>query len=558
MSDLLTCNSISYRYRSGKRLALNKVDFSVAEGEFIGIVGTSEAGKSTLVRCFSGIVPKFFRGPFAGEVLLKGRSIAGKRVADLAGIVGTLFQDFESQLFSTNVYRELAFGMENLSIDRASMLRRVKEVLQIIGLSGFAEREPQSLSGGQKQRLALGSVLCLKPDLLVCDEPTTDLDPVGRKDLLDILDRLISVGHSVVLVEHNTERLAHANRIIVMHHGRIEANGKPKDILSNPNYCIENGFFPPQIYELFFELRLPERPASVEEAKDILDGKGFVVKRSYEDPETVESHGPPIITAQDVYYSYNPQVQALRNISLEIKNGDFVCILGRNGSGKTTLVKHFNGFLTPQSGRVYFDGIHVDRFPRSKMGRNIGYVFQNPDHMLFAENVFEEVAFGLRNYGIDKGSILKKVSAALEAVGLLGKEEEDPFIMTKGDRQKLAVACVLACEPQVLILDEPTTGLDAKEQIQLMELLKHLHMAGHTIIIITHSVNIAAAYAHRVILIDSGRIVQDSTAREIFRKPDLLGKAGLVAPYCSRLGALYGLSVLTPSEMTQALERRKS
>ena len=556
MGTLLSCKNVSFAYRGSKQLALDKVDFSIDQGEFVGIAGATGAGKSTLVRCASGIVPKFFKGPFSGEILVKGKPIRKKRVAELANTIGTVFQDFEAQLFSTNVRRELAFGMENLCIDRETMLRRIDQVAQLVGLSNFTDREPQSLSGGQKQRLALASILCLNPDLLLCDEPTTDLDPIGKKDLLDILDRLVASGNSVGLVEHDTERLIHADRIVIMRDGRIVASGKPAEVLSDPKFCIDNGLFPPQMFSLFSLLGLPEHPLSVEDAKEVLDREGFIPKARQAGAEMPEPGGAPLIAVEDIHFSYTPNVPVLNGVSLEIKHGEFLCLLGQNGSGKTTLVKHFNAFLKPASGSVLFGGAPVDEIGPARMGRKIGFVFQNPDQMLFAANVFEEVAFGLRNYGIAEEDIPRKVSAALEAVGLAGKEENDPFIMTKGERQKLAVACVLACEPEVLILDEPTTGLDAKEQIAMMELLTTLNRAGHTIVIITHSVQIAAAYARRVVLLDSGKIIGDGTAHEIFSKPELLSRTSLIAPPCVRLGCMYGLSVLTVSEMAESIKRK--
>lgn len=556
MGNLLSCKDISFAYRDSKQLALDNVDFSIDKGEFVGIAGAAGAGKSTLIRCASGIVPKFFKGPFSGEVLVKGKPIRKKRVAELAGTIGTVFQDFEAQLFSTNVRRELAFGMENLCIDRETMLRQIDKITQLVGLTDFTNREPQSLSGGQKQRLALASILCLNPDLLLCDEPTTDLDPIGKNDLLDILDRLVDSGNSVGLVEHDTERLIRTDRIIIMRDGRIVASGKPTEILSDPKFCIENGLFAPQMFALFSLLGLSEHPLSVEAAKEVLDSRGFIPKAIPEGAEMPEPGGSPLITAEDVHFSYTPNMPVLQGVSLEIKRGEFVCLLGQNGSGKTTMVKHFNAFLKSTSGRVFFEGTSVDEIGPAKMGRKIGFVFQNPDQMLFAANVFQEVAFGLRNYGIAEKDITRKISASLEAVGLDGKEEVDPFIMTKGERQKLAVACILACEPEVLILDEPTTGLDAKEQIAMMELLGKLNRAGHTIIIITHSVQVAAAYARRVILLESGKIISDGTAREIFSKPDLLSRTNLIAPPCVRLGCMYGLSVLTVSELAESIKRK--
>lgn len=556
MCSLLSCRNVSFTYRGSRKLALDRVDFSIDQGEFVGIAGATGAGKSTLVKCISGIVPKLFKGQFSGDILLRGEPIRRRRVAELAGTIGTVFQDFEAQLFSTNVRHELAFGMENLCIDRETMQRRIDEVVQVVGLSNLIDREPQSLSGGQKQRLALASVLCLNPDLLLCDEPTTDLDPIGRKELLDILERLVASGNSVGLVEHDTERLIRADRVVVMGDGRIVASGKPAEVLSDPEFCTYNGLFAPQMLALFSLLGLPGHPLSVEEAKEVLDREGFVPKSGPTGAEVPEPGGAPLIATEDLHFSYTPNVPVLRGISLEIRQGDFVCLLGQNGSGKTTLVMHFNGFLQPGSGRVLFKGTPVEEIGPARMGRRIGFVFQNPDQMLFAANVFEEVAFGLRNYGISEKDIPQKVSAALESVGLAGKEEVDPFVMTKGERQKLAVACVLACEPEVLILDEPTTGLDAQEQIAMMELLTTLNRAGHTIVIITHSVQVAAAYARRVVLLDSGKIIGDGTARGILSRPDLLSRTSLIAPPCVRLGCMYGLSALTVPELARSLERR--
>lgn len=556
MRNLLSCRNVSFAYRGSERPALDEVDFSIDQGEFVGVAGATGAGKSTLIRCVSGIVPKFFKGRFSGEIFLKGKPIKGKRVAELAGTVGTVFQDFEAQLFSTNVRRELAFGMENLCIDRETMLRRIAEVVQVVGLSNLIEREPQSLSGGQKQRLALASVLCLNPDLLLCDEPTTDLDPIGKRELLDILDRLVDSGSSVGLVEHDTEKLTGADRVAIMAEGRVVASGRPTEVLSDAEFCIHNGLLPPQMFALLSSLGLPGHPLSVEEAKVILDREGFIPKANPRSAEMREPGGAPLITVEDLHFSYIPNVPVLQGVSLAIKEGDFVCLLGQNGSGKTTMVMHLSAFLQPTAGRVLFKGSPVEEIGPAKMGRKIGFVFQNPDQMLFAANVFEEVAFGLRNYGTAEREIPSKVETALERVGLAGKEEIDPFIMTKGERQKLAVACVLACEPEVLILDEPTTGLDAREQTAMMELLTRLNRAGHTIIIITHSVQVAAAYARRVVLLDSGRIIGDGTAREVFSRPDLLSRASLLAPPCVRLGHIYGLSVLTIPELAQSLERK--
>ncbi len=561
----LRYRNVSFAYRGARSLALSELDFSLHAGEFVGIVGPSGAGKSTFVRCASGIVPKFFKGSYSGEVLVDGESIAGKRVADLAGRVGVLFQDFESQLFSTNVRLECAFGMENLGVDRETMKARIERIAGLTGISRLMEREPQSLSGGQKQRLALASILCLNPGILLCDEPTTDLDPEGRRDILTVLQRLRESGHSIALVEHDTERLLGADAIIVLRNGRIAAEGTPRAVLGNPDFCMNSSISAPQLYSLFAKLGLSERPASVEEAMEILEREGFTASES---PTPLSSNGfgptenpggpacsTPLISVEDLHFSYVPGEPVLNGVSLMLGPGEFVAVLGSNGSGKTTLVKHLNALLRVQKGRILFRGKPVGEIGVAGMGRRVGFVFQNPDHMLFAAKARDEIAFGLGNFGITGGAVWARVEEALEAVGLSGCEDADPFTMTKGERQKLAVACVLACGPEVLVLDEPTTGLDAAEQLKMMELLDKLNHAGHTIVIITHSMDVAARYARRTILMQSGRIVADDSTRKIFARHDLLARAGLEAPPCVRLGERLGVPVLSVDEMASRLKR---
>lgn len=554
MDELLSLRRVRFAYRGGRGPALDGVDLSVGPGEFVGVMGATGAGKSTLLRAAAGIVPHFYHGAFQGEVTLEGVSIAGRKVADLAGTIGTLFQDFESQLFSTNVRLECAFGMENLGLPRREMQGRIERVAALVGLSGLMDREPQSLSGGQKQRLALASILCLEPQVLLCDEPTTDLDPAGREEVFDILTKLSQSGRAIVLIDHETDRLLEADRLLILDRGRTVAEGRPSEVLADPDRCRRYGIRPPDLFVLFDKLGLGYRPASVQEAAALLGREGFSLGAGPARLDRPEPGGEPLIRVENLEFAYTPGQPALRRVSLDVRRGDFVAILGQNGSGKTTLVKHLSALLPCQSGRVLYEGQTVDRIGTAGMARRIGFVFQNPDHMLFAANVFEEVSFGLRNLrpGEDPGP---RVSQALETVGLAGMEALDPFVLPKGERQKLAVACVVALEPEVLILDEPTTGLDAREQEAMMDLLTRLNRAGHTIIIVTHTMSAVLSYARRVVLMEGGRIIADGPTREVFHHPDLLAQASLVAPPCVRLSGLLGGRALTVGELAGELAK---
>jgi len=553
--NLLSFDNVRFAYRNSPILALNGVTLDIPEGAFVGVVGPTGAGKSTLIRAASGVVPKLFKGPFAGTVAFRGASIASQCVADLAGKIGAVFQDFESQLFSTHARIECAFGMENLGIDRVTMLRRIEQTAEKVGIQDLLDREPQSLSGGQKQRLALASVLCLQPEALLCDEVTTDLDPEARDALFDTLRQLIRARQSVVMVEHETERLLQADWLAVMRQGQIVAQGMPATLLSDPAFCAQHGLFTPPLFDLCAQLKLPDRPLTLEQAEQTLKQRGFMpITGTF--PETPALAAAPLIEVADLRFAYQPAAPVLKGISLAIRRGEFIAILGRNGSGKTTLVKHLNALLVPQAGQVLYDGTPVAALGVSRMARKVGFVFQNPDHMLFAATIHDEVAFGLRNLHMKESALPATINRVLSTVGLAGREMIDPFIMTKGDRQKLAVACVLACEPDVLILDEPTTGLDAREQAAMMELLKTLNRAGHTIIIVTHAVPVAAAYAKRVVLMEEGRILADGPTRRIFHDPLRLAQAHITAPPCVLLGSRLGIPALTVAELTSALRSK--
>lgn len=573
----LRYQNLTFAYRRSPKHALEDINFDLNADEFIALVGATGAGKSTFVRCASGIVPKFFKGPYAGTVLLEGKSIADKRVADLAGKVGTLFQDFESQLFSTNVRLECAFGMENLGVARNTMRERIDRIARLTGISGLMDREPQSLSGGQKQRLALASVLCLNPEILLCDEPTTDLDPMGRKDLFAVLHRLRDQGHSIVLVEHETDRLLNADRVVVLQNGHIIHDGPPLTVFGDVGFCANNGLCVPQLFELCAKLDIRERPCSIVDALFILKQCGFraanrktvsaslnssgdfpcVATGQQDYTRSFSDNSPPLLTTDNLYFSFTAESPVIKGVSFDIQPGEFVAILGSNGSGKTTLIKNMIGLLRPQLGHVLFRGEPVERIGISAMAKKVGMVFQNPDHMLFAPTVFEEIAFGLRNHGYSSELIPQRMQKVLAAVGLNAQETRDPFVMTKGDRQKLAVACVLACEPEVLILDEPTTGLDYTEQLKMMDLLQKLNATGHTIIIVTHSMEVAARYANRTIVMESGQVLADSSTRDIFNRPDLLSRASLEAPVCTQLGWHFGITALNVDELVAGLRRRR-
>lgn len=545
--NAVTWKQFSFTYRGERDHALNAIDLTIEPGQFVAIMGASGAGKSTLGFTLNGLIPHFQKGRLTGSVIVFGKDVQQKKVNEMAADVGLVFQDFESQLFSTNVRLEVAFGPENFELTWEEINARVRTWLENVGLEQFVERDPSSLSGGQKQRLAIASVLALKPKLLSLDEPTTDLDPEGKDHIFRIASMLKNeTDMTIMMAEHETERVMQAaDRVVVLKEGTIVIDGTPSHVFSQTEQLREWGIAPLQGVELLqaFGAPLPEQLHEQHLLEALQQVVPDIREERYEellkdDADFVRSLGEPIIEVKDLTHRYPggtlDDPPALQQVSLEIQKGDFVAVLGQNGSGKTTLVKHFNGLLKPTSGTVSFRGKTTEEASIYELGKHIGYVFQNPDHQIFAETVFDEVAFGCRMQRLSEDDMKARVTDALAAVELSGYEERDPFSLTKGERQRVAVASVLSMQPEVLIFDEPTTGLDYKQQHSMMALIQQLNASGHTIIMVTHQMDIVAQYAKRVIVMNEGEMLLQGRTRDVFAQENVLKQAHLDVPFVTR------------------------
>jgi energy-coupling factor transport system ATP-binding protein len=559
----VSIKDLAYTYRGQKKPALDGLNLDVAEGEFVVVMGHSGAGKSTLCTSLNGLIPHFFRGRMQGEVRIEGRSTREGKVGEFAKDVGLVFQDFEAQLFSTNVALEVAFGPENFQVEREEMVRRVESVLSQVRLEGFEDRQPATLSGGQKQRLAIASVLAMEPRILCLDEPTTDLDPVGKLGIFEIAEDLKNRDDvTLIVVEHETEETLDADRIVVLRDGRIAADQPAREVLREVELLEESSVMPLGIARFFREKGVgnEQLPLTPEEGIKEFEARGWRVspERHRELVEADEgreaSYGEPLIEVEGLSHRYPNGVVALEGVDLEVRRGEFLAVLGQNGSGKTTLVKHFNGLLEPTEGSVRVDGEETAKQGIQVLGQRVGYVFQNPDHQIFSDTVFDEVSFGPKVRVLREDEVRERVEEALAAVGLGGRGDEDPFGLTKGERQRVAVASVLAVRPEVLILDEPTTGLDYAEQRSMMDLVRRLNEAGSTIIAVTHTMWVVAEYAHRAAVMKDGRMALSGTVREVFVRDEELRDAYLRPPHIVSLGNSLGHTVLSVEELLRVTE----
>jgi energy-coupling factor transport system ATP-binding protein len=572
---------VFFTYHGRDSPALNGVSLALKPGTMVGVMGASGAGKSTIAKCLNRIVPAFEGGAFGGIVTIGNRPLDGARVADAAPLVGMVFQDFEAQLFSTNAAHEVAFAMEQIGLPSAEIRSRIGPALEAVGLRGFERRDPTSLSGGEKQRLAIASVLALRPSVIVLDEPTTDLDPQGRAEVFRLIDSMRPEGLSLIIFEHEAAELTRCDHIIVLDRGSIVLEGPPASVMTRLDQLERHGVHPPDLNRILAGIGIGGHVDSIDEAERLIrrhlplarsaigpnppgsrfkDGPSHDVPAlSSASPRALELNsspaGPPLIEIEGVSFAYPFAPTILRRINLNIAAGEFLAIIGQNGSGKTTLAKLIVGLLEASVGRILLGGRDRASLSMADTAREAAYVFQNPDHQIFAATVEEEVAFGPRNFGLDTEEAARRCDEVLQAVNLGGQRGADPFLLSKGERQRLAVASVLALRPRMLILDEPTTGLDYREQRRMMALVSELNRAGIAIVMITHTPWLVAEYARRVVLMRHGEIIYDGDVPGLFDDSALLEGSSFVAPPAPALARRFGLRALTPAELISALLR---
>jgi len=555
---VIRLDDVSFRYRGAMEPALSEITCRIRPGELVGLLGRSGSGRSTLASTLNGTIPHLVRGDLRGRVHIGGQDIRAMRPRDLADRVGFVFQDFEAQLFSTNLALEVAFGPENLGVPRAEIIRRVDCYLRLVRLEGLRHKAPADLSGGQKQRLALASVLALEPQVLVLDEPTSDLDPAGRQDLWAAVQEIRHQrALTLVIIDPDTDEMGWMDRFIVLDRGRVALSGTPSELRRATSTLEGLGVKGFTLARLAAALDLDEEWQDADQAAAAIRSAGWRTNEgavaNLRLADIARPSGEVLLEIENLTHRYPDGTEALSGANCSIRRGEFVAILGQNGSGKTTLVKHLNGILTPTAGEIRLSRQSIRGQPPTRMSRLVGLVFQNPDHQIFAERIWDEVAFGPRLQGLTEGEIARRVDEALGAVDLSDSGNLDPFILTKGGRQRVAVASTLATKPEVIILDEPTTGLDHRELEGMMVLIRRLNQAGHTILIITHAMAIAAAYARRIILMRNGQIVRDGSAREIFSDEAELRALGLTPPLAVQVANRLGVPALTLDELLGCL-----
>lgn len=496
--------------RYGDSLALDDVTLEVCRGERVCVLGANGSGKSTLASVICGLL-----APDEGDVELAGHAVCTGGVPDLAAYrdarrqLGLVFQNPDDQIVTSVVADDVAFGPENLGVPRAQIAARVARELRRVAMEKYAHADPSRLSGGQRQRVCIAGALAMEPSVLVLDEPSSLLDVRGRAAIMRVMGRLAAAGATLVHVTHFMDEALAADRVIVMQHGRMALEGTPDEVFASKNAQV--------IEALGLEMPFEARLAAALRA-DAADGKvAAVAGPSGEKPAaSVPAAEPPAILARDLGFSYGPDAQALDGVSLEVPVRATTAIVGQTGSGKSTLLRLLCGLEAADAGSLTVCGINAaTKRGRRQIRRAVGYVMQHPERQLFAQTVAEDVAFGPRNQGLSAVEVERRVAHALDLVGLTDRRDASPFELSGGQQRLAAIAGVLAMEPELLVLDEPTAGLDPRGRARLRALMADLAAHGVTLLQVTHSME-DAAQADHVVVLDQSHVLAAGTPAEVF------------------------------------------
>ena len=538
----------------GAHRAIDEINLDIEEGQFIAILGHNGSGKSTLAKHINAILV-----PTGGTMWVDGKNTSEEdNIWDVRQSAGMVFQNPDNQIIGTVVEEDVGFGPENLGVPTEEIWKRVEESLSAVGMIEYRHHSPNKLSGGQKQRVAIAGVVAMRPKCIVLDEPTAMLDPNGRKEVLRTVEELRKREKvTVILITHYMEEVVGADRVIVMDKGHVVMDGTTKEVFSQVETLKKYRLDVPQVTLLAHELKkmgydIPDAVLTTEELVEALEKCADVTmcKNMPEDANyALEPQSgaltdderllrEPLLKVDHINYIYSPgnayEKHALKDVSLDIYEGQFVGIIGHTGSGKSTLIQHLNGLIKATDGAIYYQGenIYGEKYNLRQLRNQVGLVFQYPEHQLFEIDVLTDVCFGPKNQGLSAEECKERAMEALQLVGLPEKYyERSPFDLSGGQKRRVAIAGVLAMKPRVLVLDEPTAGLDPKGRDEILDQIAHLQKEGNlTVILVSHSMEDIAKYVDRIVVMNKGSKMYDDMPKNVFAHYKELERVGLAAP----------------------------
>ncbi|MFM2613887.1 ABC transporter ATP-binding protein [Vibrio campbellii] len=541
-------SNFSFRYESLDKPTLKNINLRIEKGEKIVIIGPSGSGKSTLGQCLNGLIPHAIKGETSGKLTINGQDTAPFDMHQFTEQVGTVLQDTDSQFVGLSIGEDIAFALENQLMSNIDMYPLVKATAKMVDLEQMLDRSPHDLSGGQKQRVSLAGILVDDVDILLFDEPLAALDPKTGKKTIEIIDELHrETGKTIIIIEHRLEDALHrsVDRIILMESGEIIADTTPDEILASPlleEYGIREPLYLSALKEAGCAIEGDAKPSSLTTLP--LAQYQTAVSTWFEASKAtnVEKQAETLLAVRNLTYSYDGEKNALEDVSFDVKRGEFVSVLGKNGSGKSTITKLVMGVIEPDQGSMILNGQDLNELTIFERSQKVGVVMQNPNHMISHHMIFDEVAFGLRNRGVEEKQVEAKVLEALELCGLSKYRHWPIEALSYGQKKRVTIASILALEPELLILDEPTAGQDYRNYTSMLSFIEKLNRElGITVMIISHDMHLVLEYTTRSIVIADSKLIADAPMTEVFSSPALLDQANLATTSLYELATELGI-----------------
>ena len=548
MDKYISFNQFTFQYDAQAEATLKDISFDIAKGEKVLILGPSGSGKSTLAQCLNGIIPNIHKGQAQGQVRIDGQDIFKQSIYDKSQLVSTVLQDPDGQFIGLTVAEDLAFALENDCADQSEMKDKVALWAERLDLTSLLNHRPQDLSGGQKQRVSLAGVLIDESPILLFDEPLANLDPKSGQETIDLIDKIHKeVGATTIIIEHRLEDVLYrpVDRILLVNEGELLFNGSPDELLSS-TLLLENGIREPLYVTVLRQLGFDTRSAQNLSQLDALDLSGLALPdRVLKDKK--DSSSDSILKVEGLSVSYGDNPAIIEDLSFSLKKGERLAIVGKNGAGKSTLAKALCGFV-PSQGKLTYKGQDISQDSIAERSERIGFVLQNPNQMISQTMIFDEVALGLRLRGIEEAEVEARVHEVLKTCGLYSFRKWPISALSFGQKKRVTIASILVLKPEIIILDEPTAGQDYKTYTDIMNFLESLQKQGHTIVMITHDMQLMLEYSDRCLVVVEGKIIADDNPVTILNQKDLLESANLKQTSLYTLGQKLSSD---PVEVTQ-------
>lgn len=548
MDKYISFNQFTFQYDAQAEATLKDISFDIAKGEKVLILGPSGSGKSTLAQCLNGIIPNIHKGQAQGQVRIDGQDIFKQSIYDKSQLVSTVLQDPDGQFIGLTVAEDLAFALENDCADQSEMKDKVALWAERLDLTSLLNHRPQDLSGGQKQRVSLAGVLIDESPILLFDEPLANLDPKSGQETIDLIDKIHKeVGATTIIIEHRLEDVLYrpVDRILLVNEGELIFNGRPDELLSS-TLLLENGIREPLYVTVLRQLGFDTRSAQNLSQLDALDLSDLALPdRILKDKR--DSLSDSILKVEGLSVSYGDNPAIIEDLSFSLKKGERLAIVGKNGAGKSTLAKALCGFV-PSQGKLTYKGQDISQDSIAERSERIGFVLQNPNQMISQTMIFDEVALGLRLRGIEEAEVEERVHEVLKTCGLYSFRNWPISALSFGQKKRVTIASILVLKPEIIILDEPTAGQDYKTYTDIMNFLDSLQKQGHTIVMITHDMQLMLEYSDRCLVVVEGKIIADDKPVTILNQKDLLESANLKQTSLYTLGQKLSSD---PVEVTQ-------